>query len=505
MDRISVRATDSRFGAKGDGIVNDRAYIQAAIDYVFSAGGGTVLLDAGKVFLSSGIVLKDNVNLHFEDGAEIYQTPDPDGYVKPCGDGYVSYTPVFGQNFSDEIKWSHNWYHNYPFIFAPEESYGFSVTGKGIIRMMTVTDTDRIIKICPIGFYRCSNFVISDVHITNYHGYAMMPFTCNGGLIKDVVIDKWGYGNGDGICLMNSKNIRVTGCRMFTGDDSLYIFSSYRDPRKGEWWSSDEPQASENIEVDHNDLVSNHCKAFGMILWGCDCPDQEKIEVRNVYVHDNHFETLGNWNWNPYSDRPVSPPVTTFRFENNVIDGIECNFFETKISDMNHFHSIDAMQNCGFEQGRSFWALRQNETGCSAGAVRGSGSEPGYGFICDYDKGDTAIYQGIYITAGHLCMFDSELRGKGRIFVRNLETGETVVTADFDNAEFTETPVEFRVSQDGNYHIGIENGAFTQGKAEIRNVRYSASASGSGCESIITDRGKIIYKYNDNLFRREEN
>ena len=49
MDRISVRATDSRFGAKGDGIVNDRASIQAAIDYVFSAGGGTVLLDAGKV------------------------------------------------------------------------------------------------------------------------------------------------------------------------------------------------------------------------------------------------------------------------------------------------------------------------------------------------------------------------------------------------------------------------------------------------------------------------
>ena len=167
-----------------------------------------------------------------------------------------------------------------------------------------------------------------------------MPFTCENGLFRNIKITDWSYGNGDGICMMNCRNMRVTGCDMYTGDDSVYIFSSYRDPRGSVWWNSNDPQPSENIEIDNNHLRSNHCKAFGMILWGIDCPDLEKVEVRNVYVHDNYFETMGNWLWNPYSDRGGYPPVTGVRFENNRIDGIESNFFETQISDMTGFRSM---------------------------------------------------------------------------------------------------------------------------------------------------------------------
>lgn len=495
MNKIYV--TDYPFLAAGDGITDDRPAIQSAIDYAHSHGGGMVVLNAGTRFLSSGIVIRSGVTLQFEDGAELYQNPNPDGYVKPVGDEYKPYRPVFGHNFSEKIKWSHNWYHNYPFIFVPEGSHNFAIKGNGIVRMMEYTDPDSVFKLCPIGFYRCHDFEISGIHITNYHGYAMMPFTSENGLIKDIVIDNWGCGNGDGICMMNCRNMRISGCRMFTGDDSLYIFSSYRDPRKGEWWSSDEPVPSENIEVDHNDLRSNHCKAFGMILWGTECPDFEKIEVRNVYIHDNHFETLGNWNYNPYSDKNACPPVTSIRFENNVIDGIECNFAETQISDLVGFPSMRTMRNCGFENGKCFWVLDKNEDEKSAGIVKAENGN--FGYIRSYDKGRTAISQGIYIESGSKNLFHADVCGKGRLFVRESENGKYIATRDFNCSNYESVNLTFDITKSANYRIGMENGDYSEGEAKINDTRFGTC---SDCKDVIFDNGKIIYKYNDNLFKR---
>ena len=493
------------FCAAGDGVTNDRAAIQAAVDAAHAQGGGTVCLESGRRFLSGGIVLRSGVTLLFGEGAELYQSPDPEDYVKPVGDGYEKYVPVFGQNFDPKIKWSHNWYRNYPFVFAPEGSHDFGIAGRGVIRMMEVTDAERVMKLCPIGFYRCSDFEISDVHITNYHGYAMMPFSSERGLIKNVKIDDWSYGNGDGICLMNCIDIRVTGCEMFTGDDSLYIFSSCADPRKGEWWSSDEPRPSCRIEIDHNDLRSNHCKAFGMILWGLNCDDLEKVEVRDVYVHDNHFETLGNWNYNPYTDKAGFHPVTHVRFENNKIDGIELNFFETRVSDLYGYRCMPVMENGGFEHGRCFWVIKENPEKGSAGVFRGADGERSYGYIDKLDKGDASVYQGIFLRGGTQCLLRCEAKSTGektRLFVRPQEGGENISELEFDNTEWEQKLFSFTVPRDGNYHIGLENGRATSGGACIASCSLGIGDGGVDFDSVIFDNGKMLLKLDDQLFRR---
>ena len=215
---------------------NCRKDIQSAIDAAASAGGGTVFLPGNKTYVTSSLVLRTGVTLLLGDNAVLQQTSDENSYVRPVSTSsdcfeYVPYVPKKGHNFSPDIKWSHNWYHNFPFIYAPVGSHDFALRGRGVIRMMDCENGDDCMKLVPIGFYRCRDFAVEDVHITHYHSYAVMPFTCSGGLFKNLVIDNWSFGNGDGICLMNSRDIRVTGCKMHTGDDSVYIYSRHTGTR----------------------------------------------------------------------------------------------------------------------------------------------------------------------------------------------------------------------------------------------------------------------------------
>ena len=64
---MDYRITD--YGAVADGTTNNRAAIQAAVDACTVAGGGRVIVPIGQ-FLSGTIVLKSNVTLYLERGAE---------------------------------------------------------------------------------------------------------------------------------------------------------------------------------------------------------------------------------------------------------------------------------------------------------------------------------------------------------------------------------------------------------------------------------------------------
>ena len=61
------------FGAQGDGVTDDTAAIQAAIDAANTAGGGTVTVPAGVYMIDASVYvnMKDNVSLVIETGAEL--------------------------------------------------------------------------------------------------------------------------------------------------------------------------------------------------------------------------------------------------------------------------------------------------------------------------------------------------------------------------------------------------------------------------------------------------
>ena len=72
------------FGAKADGKTLDTKAIQAAIDRATNAGGGTVILHPGKLYLSGSLVLKTNVTLHVDAGSVLQCSP-----VSACPRSFV--------------------------------------------------------------------------------------------------------------------------------------------------------------------------------------------------------------------------------------------------------------------------------------------------------------------------------------------------------------------------------------------------------------------------------
>lgn len=66
------------FGAKGDGVNLDHVAINSAIDACTNAGGGQVLVPAGR-YLCGSIRMKSNVDLHLMAGAFIWTVWSPRG------------------------------------------------------------------------------------------------------------------------------------------------------------------------------------------------------------------------------------------------------------------------------------------------------------------------------------------------------------------------------------------------------------------------------------------
>ena len=69
-----------RHGAKGDGATDCSGAFRAAIAACHDAGGGRVVVPAGR-FLTGAIRLRSNVNLHLSEGATIAFRPEAEAYL----------------------------------------------------------------------------------------------------------------------------------------------------------------------------------------------------------------------------------------------------------------------------------------------------------------------------------------------------------------------------------------------------------------------------------------
>jgi len=218
--------------AVGDGKADDTAAIQAAIDACAAQGGGTVLLENGKTYLSGTLELRSNLELHLQPGA----------ILKTIGDRRA----LAAQG---------------SLLFA-KDAHNIAVTGRGTIegnfRAFFNEMGDGGYKVIPaflgpynpldppseadpehgrprmIIFVNCQRVLLRDFTIHDAPTWSVHPINCEDLLIDGISIhNDMLVPNCDGIDVDRCRGVRIANCDISAGDDCIILKSSRNFPQYG--------------------------------------------------------------------------------------------------------------------------------------------------------------------------------------------------------------------------------------------------------------------------------
>ena len=202
-------------GAVGDGKALDTASIQKAIDQVATSGGGIVTLPAGQ-YLCGTIILKDNITLHLDDGAELVGTPDlsqyknldpfKDGLGAEVGSAFV--VAVDAKNIVIEGKGTLNG--NGKAVAAAKS---FKGEGWGFRPML-------------LRLVRCENVKLQDVTLRDSGSWTTNFFQCKNVTADHVTINSHVAPHNDGFDIDSCDTVNITHCDVESGDDAICLKST---------------------------------------------------------------------------------------------------------------------------------------------------------------------------------------------------------------------------------------------------------------------------------------
>jgi polygalacturonase len=225
------------FGAVGDGRTLCTVAIQAAIDACAAAGGGRVLVPAGR-YLTGPIFLKSNLEFEILAGA----------------------TLVGSTNFAD-YPTIQGWWEGlerriYASMITGVDLENVAITGqgtldgRGAVWLEAWGKTEELRKrlgllgrepenppgsplLWPrprvINLYRSRKVLIRDITIRDSPSWTVHPVLCEDVHIEGLTIlnppHSW---NTDGIDPESCRNVRISGCYISTGDDCIMVKSGYK-------------------------------------------------------------------------------------------------------------------------------------------------------------------------------------------------------------------------------------------------------------------------------------
>lgn len=294
LQRPSFNALSTSIKEKGarEGIKATRE-IQQTIDDLSARGGGTAVIPKGK-WLTGRISLKNNVNLHLEEGAELYFSGEIEDYLPA----------VFTRNEGIEVM-------SLGACIYANGQENIALTGKGrligpskdgTVRRQTMTTqviedfvdlrkpvSERIYEghngtpILPPMFIspiNCKNVLIEGISLENTAFWNVVPIYCEGVIIRGITVNSVGVPRGDGVDIESSKNVLIEYSTLSSGDDCFTIKAG-----RGEDGIRVN-KASENIVIRYCLAREGH----GGITVGSETAGM----IRNVYVHDCVFDETGS-------------------------------------------------------------------------------------------------------------------------------------------------------------------------------------------------------------------
>lgn len=230
-------------GAKGDGTTDCRPAFKAAVEACAKAGGGRVVVPAGKYLSNGPIHLLSNVNLHLAEGATILFGTNPDDYL--VGDAARG-----GGVF---VRWEGTRCFNYsPLIYAYKQK-NIAVTGRGTIdgqtgkgwaawkaqqgpdqkalREMGAKGTPLDQRLFGRGHFlrpsmvqpnECENVLIEGVTLKASPFWTVHPVACRNVTVRGIRVS-FGTTNDDGCDPESCTDVLIEGCTFETRDDNIAI------------------------------------------------------------------------------------------------------------------------------------------------------------------------------------------------------------------------------------------------------------------------------------------
>ena len=198
------------FGAKGDGIINDLAAIQQAVDRCHVLGGGEVLFPAGN-YLTGAIAMRSNVILRLEKDTVIIGTAN-----------FADY-PVM------QVRWEGKWIQGHTALIYAVDADNIGIIGPGKIAGNHAlggrpNEKDPLRHPALIEPINCTNIRFEDFSTDYYLMWSLHPTYCENISIKNLIIRSTG-GNGDGIDIDSCKHVTIDNCDISTGDDCISLKS----------------------------------------------------------------------------------------------------------------------------------------------------------------------------------------------------------------------------------------------------------------------------------------
>ena len=256
-----------------DGQALCTAQLQEAIDRVSCEGGGRLTLEKG-TYLTGGLMLRQGVELHLEEGATLLGSSNP-----------YDYQPVDVEKTSDTRKDNASM----ALIMADGAAH-ISITGSGTIdgqglqlalnidslhhtgerldphynqRRLRPSETARP-KL--IFLHRCKDVVVEGVKLRNSANWGLSFDLCEQVRLTGLDIENRAYWNNDGIDLTDCRHALVADCHINAADDGVCLKSYHADSQ------------CHDIEIARCDIRSSASAVkFGTASWG---------GFRNVHVHD---------------------------------------------------------------------------------------------------------------------------------------------------------------------------------------------------------------------------
>ena len=271
------------YGAIGDGKTLDTEAIQKAIDAANQAGGGRVIVSAGKTLLSGSIELKANVELHLEKdslllASDSYEDYLPNHNIKNLTNNAVDEYVLPQRAFIVGFK-ADNCSITGPGVISGNAD-GFILERGEYIHSMRAPQNGKsqyLERPFTIFLIESQNVVLKNFTLKDPAFWAIRLTGCNDLEIDSIkILTDLMVPNADGIDIDRCQRVKVVNCELITADDCISLKSCAGTAQYG----------------DVTDVVIENCymvSTSGAITLGTESVgDIKNVKVNRCIVEKSH-------------------------------------------------------------------------------------------------------------------------------------------------------------------------------------------------------------------------